>query len=373
MIKALDIWLPAWLRRERAEVPGGIRHVMIAVCDHFEPRHGSDADDAQARVDHWQREFPKMAAEFRDADGVAPRHTFFFPIEQYEPAIVRGIADLCHATGCETEIHLHHENDTAENLRRTLAQGIERLSGHGLLSTDDYGATRYGFVHGNWALDNSHPEGRHCGVRNELAVLRETGCYADFTLPSAPNRTQTRTINSLYYARGTGQPKSHDTGRRVSVEQPENPADPSQLLIVQGPLALNWQRRKFGVLPRIENSDLTGSNPPTLSRLQLWLDCRIAVAGRPDWLFVKLHTHGAKPANARMLLGEPMRTFHRSLAEFAAADGDWRFHYVTARELVNIVHAAEAGCSGNPGEFRDFRYRQNRTVRPSVNVVESRH
>ena len=44
----------------------------------------------------------------------------------------------------------------------------------------------YAFIHGNWSLCNSRPDGRYCGVNNELDVLRETGCYADFTLPSAP-------------------------------------------------------------------------------------------------------------------------------------------------------------------------------------------
>ena len=68
---------------------------------------------------------------------------------------------------------------------------------HGLLSRDRYtGEVGYGFIHGNWALDNSRPDGRMCGVDNELDVLRETGCYADFTLPSAPSPTQTRKINS---------------------------------------------------------------------------------------------------------------------------------------------------------------------------------
>jgi hypothetical protein len=235
---------------------------------------------------------------------------------------------------------------------------VERFAGHGLLSRDAAGALRYGFVHGNWALDNSDPQGRHCGVRNELRILRETGCYADFTLPSAPVRTQTRTINSLYYARGTDEPKSHDRGRRVRADrQPKSAAD-DELLLVQGPLALNWQRRKFGLLPRVENGDLTAANPPTRERLQLWLDCRIAVEGRPGWLFVKLHTHGAKPENTRMLLGEPMRAFHRTLAEIAAADRSLRFHYVTARELVNILHAAEAGHSGEPGRFRNYRYQR---------------
>jgi hypothetical protein len=373
MIKALDIWLPAWRRRAKQMQPAlGTRHVMLAVCDHFEPFHGVGKQEASARVETWQREFPALAADFRDVDGVTPRHTFFYPIEQYDADLVQRLADLCVGGGTETEIHLHHEGDTAENLRRTLEEGRERFAGHGLLSRDDTGALRYGFVHGNWALDNSHPHGRHCGVRNELRVLRQTGCYADFTLPSAPERTQTQTINSVYYARGTDQPKSHDCGRRVHADREPQIPHEDELLLVQGPLTLNWQRKKFGLLPRIENGDLTAVNPPTIERLRLWLDCQVAVEGRPNWVFVKLHTHGAKPGNTRMLLGEPMRDFHRALATLAARDHTICFHYVTARELVNILHAAEAGHSGNPGQFRDFRYRRVTTSQTAGRMAETR-
>ena len=34
----------------------------------------------------------------------------------------------------------------------------------------------------------SLPDGRWCGLNNELILLRDLGCYADFTLPSAPSR-----------------------------------------------------------------------------------------------------------------------------------------------------------------------------------------
>jgi len=373
MIKALDIWLPAWWQRGRhAQRALGTVHVMLAVCDHFEPFHDAGKPEALSRVETWRREFPALAGEFRDADGIAPRHTFFYPIEQYDADVVQRLAELSAVSGCETEIHLHHEGDTADNLRRTLEQGLERLSGHGLLSRDAAGALRYGFVHGNWALDNSHPEGRHCGVRNELRVLRQTGCYADFTLPSAPERTQTRTINSVYYARGTDRPKSHDRGRRVKADRDPQAIHDDDLLLVQGPLALNWQSRKFGVLPRIENGDLTAANPPTIERLRLWLDCQVAVEGRPNWVFVKLHTHGARPENTRTLLGEPMRAFHRALAKLAARNSNLCCHYVTAREMVNIVHAAEAGHSGDPGQFRDFRYRRVTSGQTAGSMAETR-
>ena len=351
MFKALDLWLPAYLNRSRTDAGfRGTRHVLLCVCDHFEPFHDTDKAGALARLAVWRREFPKLAGEFRDAGGEPPRQTFFYPIEQYDADVIGELAGLCRDTRCEVEIHLHHDNDTAENLRRVLEIGKENLARHGLLSRDVDGVLRYGFIHGNWALDNSHPQGRHCGVRNELAVLRDTGCYADFTMPSAPSRTQTRTINSLYYATGTPAPKSHDRGIPARV----GAKPPGDLLLVQGPLGLNWRRRKFGVLPRIENADLTGANPPTPDRLRLWVRANIHVAGRPDWLFVKLHTHGGIERNSTMLLGDAMRRFHRQLA---ATGGDLRFHYVTAREMVNILHAAEDGHAGDPSGFRDYRYR----------------
>jgi len=334
----------------------GVRHVLLCVCDHYEPFHRAAKPEAVERVALWRREFNNAVGEFRDSDGVAPRHTFFYPVEKFDEDVVGSLAELCRETGNETEIHLHHDRDNAENLHATLMQAKARLAELGMLSRDPGGEVCYGFVHGNWALDNSHAEGRHCGVVNELAVLRRTGCYGDFTLPSAPSRTQTRTINSLYYAKGSCRPKSHDSGRKVRSRCDLQPGD-DELLIVQGPLGLNWERRKWKVFPRVENSDLTAANPPTLERLKLWLQCHIHVEGQPNWIFLKLHTHGAKPENSRMFLGEPMRAFHRALAKTAAEDPTIRYHYVSAREMVNILLAAEAGHSGYPGDFRDFRYR----------------
>ena len=37
------------------------------------------------------------------------------------------------------------------------------------------GQPRWAFIHGNWALDNAHPDGTGCGVNNELIILREEG------------------------------------------------------------------------------------------------------------------------------------------------------------------------------------------------------
>src|SRR5207248_2543051 len=108
-----------------------------------------------------------------------------------------------------------------------------------------------------------------------------------------------------------------------------------------------------------ENGCIQGNQPPTIERLRLWLKARVQVPSRPDWYFVKLHTHGAPEGNQQVLLGEPMLRFHDSLAQLAQQDANFQFHYVTAREMYNLVRAAEAGWKGTVLEARDFELRWN--------------
>jgi hypothetical protein len=339
---------------------------LLCIADHYEPGHGRvSASIAQGRVDAWEREYPAKFERFRDSDGRPPRHTFFYPLEMYDRIQMEGLDRLCRRGLGEVELHLHHENDTSERLRETLSTYTQMLaSRHGQLALDrSTGALRYGFVHGDWALDNSRPDGRCCGVNNELDILRQTGCYADFTMPSAPSVTQTSTINQIYYAVDDPErPKSHDRG--VQVGSAAKPAD--SLMLIQGPLLLNWRRRKFGFLPGVENGCIQGNQAPTGRRLDLWLKARVQVQSRPDWFFVKLHTHGATEKNQRVLLGEAMVEFHEELARRAQADRDFHYHYVTAREMYNLAKAAESGWQGTVEGARDFHLIWNGNMLPSA-------
>jgi hypothetical protein len=353
MMRAADKWLLPWLRR-RPETPdpGLPTDIMLCVCDHFEPFHRSDRDGALRRMDVWQDKFTRLTTQFRDVDGVPPKQTFFYPIEQYDEEILDRLAGLCRETGSEVEVQLHHGDDTAEDVAAALKEGVERYQSHGLLSRGKDGKARFGFVHGNWALDNSDPRGINCGVDRELEVLRAAGCYADFTMPSAPHPTQTRTVNSLYYALETDQPKSHDTGIHAEAGTTNSLRDhPDRLLCVQGPLAANFGNRKWGVLPRLENAELSGANPPCMDRFHLWRRQGICVRGRPNWVFIKLHTHAALERNMPALLGDPALRFHDALAR--ELPDRIRLHYVSAREVVNLIHAAEDGHTGAPKSYRD--------------------
>jgi hypothetical protein len=363
--RGLDRWVVPYLaqtpKRRRPAEDEDV-HLILCMADHFEPQGGqAPPEQARAKVEYWVRDYPRQFTPFRDSDGRTPRHTFFYPIDEYDAACVERLAELCRAGFGEIEIHLHHNHDTADHLRQTLLHFRDVLEQrHGLLARHrETGMLAYGFIHGNWALCNARPDGRWCGVNEELDILRETGCYADFTMPSAPHRTQTRKINSLYYAvNQPRRPRSHDAGLDVGA----GPQPANSMLLVQGPLLYDWRMRKAGVLPRLENGCVQDSQPATMARLDSWLRARVQVPARPDWFFVKLHAHGAEETSRQALLGEPMVQFHRDLAERAARHANFRYHYVTARELVNLVKAAEAGYTGSIVEALDFEWVLNRAA-----------
>ena len=351
----MHLWLWGYLTRRRWRPPAtGPVHVMFCFVDHFEPAWGkADLATQRLRVDRWCREYRALAGAHRDADGRPPQHTFFYPEEEYLDEHLDKIAALCADGYGEIEVHLHHDQDTEANFMATMRRFVDLLhERHGAMSRDPTsGQLRFAFIHGNWALDNSRADGRWCGINNELVLLRELGCYADFTLPSAPSDTQTRISNAIYYATDDPcRPKSHDSGAPVRVGgQPSG-----DLMIVQGPLGLNWRERRLGLMPRIENADVRCGCSPTAARVDAWIRTGIHVRGRPEWVFVKVHTHGTQERDMDTLLGPRMDAMHRHL-ESAYNDGQrYVLHYVTARETYNIIKAAEAGHGGNPGDYRDF-------------------
>jgi hypothetical protein len=331
-------WLPSYYLGvfKRIFNPIKPKHIYFCICDHFEPYwKGADKKTARRRIQLWLDQYPRIGDKYRDSDGLPLKYTFFYPEEEYQKDDLDALAELCRTGFGEVEIHLHHDNDTSENLRRILLDYKTRLHEvHGLLSKDKRtGEIAYGFIHGNWALDNSRPDGRWCGVNNEISILLETGCYADFTMPSAPDPTQTGTVNSIYYAvDDPASPKSHDSGKNACVGN-EVPG----LLMVQGPLTVPWYNRKWGIIPRIENGGLMGNNPPHANRINEWVNAGIHVDGAPEHVFVKIYTHGTQERNAKMLFNSGgLVSLFEKLSAYADEISS-EIHYVSARELTNIV------------------------------------
>jgi len=356
--KNMQEWLPNYLKQKyftKKDEIEGITHIMFSFVDHYEPQWGKpdSIDIERSRVDRWCKEYPEMASKHVDTDGVHPQHTFFYPEEEYRVEHLDKIATMCRDGFGEIEVHLHHDDDTSENLRSSITQFCNTLhNDHGALSHHpETGQLMYGFIHGNWTLDNSGHDGKLCGVNDELIVLKETGCYADFTYPSAPHGTQPKTINSIYYAKDDPvKPKSHNTGKDVVV----GGSVWGDIMMVNGPLMLNWKKLKKGVFPQIENSDIRKGMEPTKERVDLWVDANVHVKGKPEWLFIKVHTHGTQERDMDVLLGKPVDDMFSYLEEKYNDSKQYQLHYVNSREMYNIIKAAEANKVGSPNQFRDF-------------------
>ena len=352
-------WLPYYLHREfnrnYRDPAVNPKHIYFCICDHFEPYwNKADRVTAKKRIHRWMCEYPKIAERYPDSDGRSLNYTFFYPEEEYQEEDMNELAKLCQAGFGEVEIHLHHDNDTSKNLRSTLVDYKNRLyEKHGLLSKSRHsGEISYGFIHGNWALANSRHDGRWCGVNDEISILQETGCYADFTLPSAPSETQTRKVNSIYYAVDeSGKPKSHDWGVNAEVGKKGE-----GLLMVQGPLCLTWKHRKSGFLPGIENGGLFANNPPTLERIHSWVNTGISVDGAGEHVFVKIYTHGTQEGIMEMLFDDNnLSKLFSGLHDFSEENGG-TLHYVSARELTNVVLAIQNSNTINVTDMRDCMF-----------------
>jgi hypothetical protein len=355
----------ATTRALRAPVRGPV-HVILALADHFEP--AIDPEDGQKRVprpeqerrlESWSREYPKVIDGFRDHDGRPFVHTYFYPAEQYDQGLVEMLAVHCHAGWGEMEVHLHHgipHPDTADNTRRLLTEFRDNLAFRHRCLAVEAGSQqpRYAFVHGNFALANSAGR-RFCGVDSEMQILADTGCFADLTMPSAMwHPAQTGKINSVYEcALPLDQAAPHRHGTDLSVGRMPK----SFPLIVQGPLVADTQRSLRSARPVLENGAFTGTNPPTMHRFSLWKQAQVSVLGRPDWLFIKLFCHSMNPTQKDAVIGDTFRKFLSDLVG-GAPDRNETLHFVAAREMANILLAACDGREGNPGEYRDYRFKR---------------
>ena len=362
--KELHLWLGGWLAdRVRKRVADrafeGTRHLLYCVCDHYEPLHGQGTttahaevstealDRAKARVMAWRTEYPKLG-RFRDSNGRPPRHSFFYPGEQYRPELVEPIAELCAAGFGEADVHLHHDNDTRESLRASLDQTLTDLERHGLVPRAN-GKRAWAFIHGNWCLANARRDGRWCGVDDEMDLLYEMGCYADFTFPSAPDQSQPGIVNSIYYPAGdVTKRRAYEHGERARVGTPKR----DRLLLIEGPIAL--ATRPHSTKVRIESAAIDWADPPNWARLRTWVRQRVTVEGRPDWVFVKVHTHGAPEKNAEVMLGARNVELHEELAKKYDDGSAWKLHYVSAREMYNVARAAMDGKTGSPAGYFDY-------------------
>jgi hypothetical protein len=185
-----------------------------------------------------------------------------------------------------------------------------------------------------------------------MEVLAATGCYADFTLPSAPDQSQVPKINAIYQCgNAINEARPHRSGPDLKVG--DKPILP---IIINGPLVFDWTRRVHGLpIPRIDDGALAGNYPMKIDRFKRWQSAHIGVKGRPDWVFIKLYCHAFFEQDQQAMMGDEMRSFMNEILELAAATGQFKVHFAGAREVFNMIWAALEGKDGDPGQYRDYR------------------
>jgi len=332
-----EIWLVPYLRDRlrksiRSRKP---KRAWIAITDHYEPQGmGASLETALGRVARWRDKWPRIADDTpRDAEGQRPQYSFFYPQEEYQRDLLEGIAEMVRLGIGDVEVHLHHNNEQRDSFIRKVTDYCRRLTcDHGLLRQQD-GRTVFGFIHGNWALDNSRPDGKCCGLNGEIALLRDLGCYADFTMPSIPSVTQGRIVNQIYWCTNNSDnhPKSFDHGIEATVGGSRR----GDLLMITGPVGVCFIGR---LMPRLETGEIAGYDLPTPSRVRRWFDLAPTIG---DDIFIKLYTHGATERNQEPLLNGGLGNLFGWLAEEADRRGI-EVHWATAWQMYqaasSIIH-----------------------------------
>ncbi|MGI4854100.1 MAG: hypothetical protein ACRYF4_08675 [Janthinobacterium lividum] len=344
--KHAELWVPGYLRSrlQRLRDSTKPKRLWVAITDHYEPMGGSvPLSQGLARVAHWQRRWPEIANSAPlDVAGQPPKFTFFYPQEEYQRPVVAALEGMVRSGIADVDVHIHHDNETNAGFRAKMSEFLQRLHGdHGFLRHHD-GQLVFGFIHGNWALDNSRHDGRWCGIQGELQALRDLGCYADFTMPSLPSTTQGRLVNRIFWTNGDpAKPRGFDHGIDAT---PGGGVHGNGILMVPGPLGLRFKDR---LVPRIEAGELAVYDAPTPYRVQRWLDLAPRIG---EDIFVKLYGHTAREDNAAALLGSAPGTgtlepLFRYLQQ-AAAERGLELHWATAYEMFCAIERVAA----KPGE-----------------------
>jgi hypothetical protein len=296
-------------------------------------------ETARQRVQRWQDAWPKIAeAAPRDSEGRQPKYSFFYPQEEYRSELLEPLAEMTRAGIGDVEVHIHHDKETADGFREKIRTFCRQLrEDHGLLNDVD-GRAAFGFIHGNWALDNSLPGGHWCGLTGEIKLLKELGCYADFTMPSIPSPTQGKIVNKIYWCTGsTDKPRSFDRGVEASVGGGVR----GDLLMITGPLGLRYRDR---LMPRIETGEVAVYDLPTPYRIKRWLDLAPRIGND---IFIKLYAHGAREDNADALLGTSAKAgglalMYKWLHE-AAEERQLEVHWASAFDMYSAVKRLTCG------------------------------
>lgn len=157
-------------------------------CDHFEPympildgKAAVGVEYARNMLSSLSEALPiKLSAFFSSQSFVKYIDTTKFHPGGDRVATDEEIMHVLGEFGADMQIHIHHESwpDNGE----ALAQLIELLKDQRLRLLGIPNDRPWAFIHGCWALNASDLS--VCLIENELSILVNGGCVADFTFPA---------------------------------------------------------------------------------------------------------------------------------------------------------------------------------------------
>jgi len=321
-----------------------VEHLIFVVADHYEPDHPQAQNKhGTQRNEDWLKKFRPIADKHKDSYNNNFRYTWFYAYDQKNDTVIVELNKMVYQGYGEIELHWHHPISNSTKFPSELQEALNWFNQYGaLLTSGENPQSRFAFIHGNWSLDNSDHIDPHkfCGVNTELEILFDHGCFADFTFSTIDTPAQPKKINSIYYAQDDTLPKSYNTGIDSEVGKSNNDA----LMIFEGPIGINFK------IMELEYSEIEYFSKFSEDRIHLWLDSNIHVKGRPEWLFVKIYSHGIQ---SKEVIENHLDEFLSKL-EKICYNKEIKLHYMSAREAYNVVKAAEDGQTGNPENFRDY-------------------
>ena len=133
--RGLDRWLVPYLidrarRGSRTVGRSGPVHLLLCIADHFEPRNG-ECLSCRPRdgLQRWVEDYPRsVRRDSATATAGRPGTRSSTRSSSTSPTTSTPLAGLCRRGFGEVEVHLHHDDDTAENLRAPLLAFKEILA-----------------------------------------------------------------------------------------------------------------------------------------------------------------------------------------------------------------------------------------------------
>jgi len=290
----------------------GIEKLVVLHCDHFEPEEALLRGVTVSNIKNWMdRQIPFsgfIKHNLHTCLGDAPEGAWKTPGDKIY--FKRGSPWAEHnqifahlAQTKDLQVHLHHETFTQNSYpQESLSEGQKKSHTYAQNRADDaadsrrvetklgavldgiYEATgkrltRWGFVHGCWALNGGDPE--VCKVADEVEILMRNGCVADFSFPAGrrvcdPVRKQPFTIKPINLIR------SYDSAGS-SPQEWSGEIAPGRFLV--------WSSGRSAW-----NSSLDFYSPGSAARwdilinwLPQWLAFDMPVVGSTGWF--KCHAH----------------------------------------------------------------------------------